>query len=86
MVIPPVYVEFPQSGKPEELISKGREISIDDVKLEKRFDDIIPDIVVYSGDKYFFIEIYVTHPIDDEKLKKLKEKNISTIEIDLGRI
>lgn len=86
MVIPPVYVEFPQSGKPKELISMEREISIDDVELEKRFDDIIPDIVVYSGDKYFFIEIYVTHPIDDEKLKKLKEKNISTIEIDLSKV
>ena len=86
MVIPPIYVEFPQSGKPKELISKERKIPIDDVELEKRFDDIIPDIVVYSGDKYFFIEIYVTHPIDDEKLKKLKEKNISTIEIDLSKI
>lgn len=86
MVIPPIYVEFPQSGKPKELISMEREISIDNVELEKRFDDIIPDIVVYSGDKYFFIEIYVTHPIDDEKLKKLKEKNISTIEIDLSKI
>ena len=86
MVIPPVYVEFPQSGKPKELISMEREISIDDVELEKRFDDIIPDTVVYSGDKYFFIEIYVTHHIDDEKLKKLKEKNISTIEIDLSKI
>lgn len=86
MVIPPIYVEFPQSGKPKELISMEREISIDNVELEKRFDDIIPDIVVYSGDKYFFIEIYVSHPIDDEKLKKLKEKNISTIEIDLSKI
>lgn len=86
MVIPPVYVEFPQSGKPKELISKERKIPIDDVELEKRFDDIIPDIVVYSGDKYFFIEIYVSHPIDDEKLEKLKEKNISTIEIDLSKI
>ena len=86
MVIPPVYVEFPQSGKPKELISKERGIPIDDVKLEKRFDDIIPDIVVDSGDEHFFIEIYVTHPIDDEKLKKLKEKKISTIEIDLSKI
>ena len=85
MVIPPVYVEFPQSGKPKELISKEREISIDDVELEKRFDDIIPDIVVDSGDEHFYIEIYVTHPIDDEKLKKLKEKKISTIEIDLSK-
>lgn len=34
MVIPPVYVEFPQSGKPKELISKERKIPIDDVELE----------------------------------------------------
>ena len=86
MVIPPIYVEFPQSGKSKELLYPKKEIPVDRVELEKRFDDIIPDIVVYSGDKYFFIEIYVTHPIDDEKLKKLKEKNISTIEIDLSKI
>lgn len=86
MGIPPVYVEFPQSGKPKELLYLKKEIPVDRVELEKRFDDIIPDIVVYSGDKYFFIEIYVTHPIDDEKLKKLKEKKISTIEIDLSKI
>lgn len=86
MVIPPVYVEFPQSGKSKGLLYLKKEIPVDRVELEKRFDDIIPDIVVYSGDKYFFIEIYVTHPIDDEKLKKLKEKNISTIEIDLSKI
>ena len=85
MVIPPVYVEFPQSGKSKQLLYPEKKIPVDRVELEKHFDDIIPDIVVYSGDKYFFIEIYVTHPIDDEKLKKLKEKNISTIEIDLSK-
>lgn len=85
MVIPPVYVEFPQSGKPKELLYPKKEIPVDRVELEKRFDDIIPDIVVDSGDEHFFIEIYVTHPIDDEKLKKLKEKKISTIEIDLSK-
>lgn len=86
MVIPPVYVEFPQSGKPKELLYPEKKIDIDYVKLENRYDGIIPDIVVYFGDEHFFIEIYVTHPIDDEKLKKLKEKNISTIEIDLSKI
>ena len=85
MVIPPIYVEFPQSGKSKELLYLKKEIPVDRVELEKRFDDIIPDIIVYSGDKYFFIEIYVSHPIDDEKLKKLKEKNISAIEIDLSK-
>ena len=85
MVIPPVYVEFPQSGKPKELLYPEKKIDIDCVKLENRFDDIIPDIVVYSGEQIYFIEIYITHRIDDEKLKKLKEQNISTIEIDLSK-
>lgn len=85
MVIPPVYVEFPQSGKSKQLLYPKKEIPVDRVELEKRFDDIIPDIVADSGDEHFFIEIYVTHPIDDEKLKKLKEQNISTIEIDLSK-
>ena len=85
MVVPPVYVEFPQSGKPKELLYPEKKIDIDCVKLENRFDDIIPDIVVYSGEQIYFIEIYVTHRIDDEKLKKLKEQNISTIEIDLSK-
>lgn len=85
MVIPPIYVEFPQSGKPKEFLYPEKEIDIDCVKLENRFDGIIPDIVVYSGNKKLFIEIFVTHPIDDEKLKKLKEQNISTIEIDLSK-
>ena len=62
MVIPPIYVEFPQSGKSKELLYLKKEIPVDRVELEKRFDDIIPDIVVYSGDKYFFIEIYVSVP------------------------
>ena len=85
MVIPPVYVEFPQSSKSKQLLYLEKKISFDHVELEKRFDDIIPDIVVDSGDEHFFIEIYVTHPIDDEKLKKLKGKKISTIEIDLSK-
>lgn len=85
MAIPPVYVEFPQSSKSKQLLYLEKKISFDHVELEKRFDDIIPDIVVDSGDEHFFIEIYVTHPIDDEKLKKLKEKNFSTIEIDLSK-
>ena len=86
IVIPSVYVEFPNSSKPAELISPGRSIDIESVELEKRFDDIIPDIVVYAGGKSFFVEIFVTHPINDEKLKKLENRNISTIEVDLSHV
>lgn len=85
-VIPAVYIEFPGSYKQKELISEATKITIDKVELEKRFDNVVPDIVVYSHGKSLFIEIFVTHKIDDNKHSKLREKNISTIEIDLSKI
>ncbi len=83
--IPAVYLEFPESSKEPELISESKQIEVDDVKLEKRFDSIIPDVVLYSKDKCLFVEIFVTHKIDEEKLVKLQKANISTIEIDLSK-
>lgn len=85
IVIPPVYVSFPYSSKSKELISEEKEINIDKVELEKRYNDIIPDIVIYAGGKQLFVEIFVTHRVDDAKLEKLKKANISTIEIDLSK-
>lgn len=85
MTIPAVYVSFPNSYKKDELVYEAQEIEIEKVALERRYDSIIPDVVVYSGGKQFFIEIYVTHCIDDEKLEKLKKTDISTIEIDLSK-
>lgn len=85
ITIPPVYVKFPDSYKKDELICKSKEIAIDHVELEKRYSGIIPDVVVYAGGKQLFIEIYVTHAIDDDKLQKLQRTGISTIEIDLSK-
>ena len=85
IVIPEVFLTFPNSYKKREKISDPKEISIDEVKLEQRYDDIIPDVVVISGGKELFVEIFVTHKIDDIKLEKLKEKKISTIEVDLSK-
>ena len=84
IVLPAVYLAFPESCKEAQLISESKEIKIDKVELEKRYSDIVPDIVIYSGGKQLFVEIYVTHRIDDEKLNKLRKANISTIEIDLS--
>lgn len=84
IILPPVYVIFPDSYKKNELVCDAKEIGIEKVELEKRFGDVIPDVVVYAGGRQFFIEIYVTHRIDEEKLQKLKKADISTIEIDLS--
>lgn len=85
MTLPAVYVSFPDSYKKDELVYPAKEIHIDQVELERRFGDVIPDVVVYAGGKQFFVEIYVTHCIDEEKLAKLKKADISTIEVDLSK-
>ena len=82
--IPEVKLRFPHSYKPDILIHESMKIEIDHVELEKHIDALIPDVVVYSGGKKLFIEICVTHPIDEKKLQKIINLGISTIEIDLG--
>ena len=84
-VIPAVYLNFPKSEKEKQLLFPSREIFVDDVKLEQRYGNIVPDIVLISKGKELFIEIFVTHRIDEVKLEKLKQANISTIEIDLSK-
>ena len=55
MTIPSVFLHFPDSYKQDELISKAKEIEIESVELEKHFGSIVPDIVVHTGEKSFFI-------------------------------
>lgn len=60
-------------------------VKIADVALEKRVDDIIPDVIVTTTKgQRILVEIYVTHKIDEEKLAKIKRLDIPTIEIDLS--
>ena len=82
MTLPPVYMQL--SADSDVLLRHAQEISIDRVELERKFASVIPDVVVYVGEQKFFIEIFVTHAIDDVKLEKLKKYGISTIEIDLS--
>jgi len=86
MVIPPVYIHFPNSYKEKILLCDAKEITIDRVELEQQFSNIVPDVVVYAGTKRMFIEIFVTHRVDKEKLDKLRAANISTVEIDLSKV
>lgn len=83
--VPDLYLKF-SSYKKNLLISAEKEIKVDDVKLEKRYGDIVPDIVIISNGEEIFVEIFVTHSIDNNKLEKLKRAGISTIEIDLSKI
>jgi len=67
-------------------LTDALDIKIDNVEIELSFDNMKPDIVIYSGEKKYFIEIFVTHKIDDAKREKIKNKLVDTIEIDLSNI
>ena len=58
---------------------------IDSVELEHKVSDIIPDILVTCDGKQFIVEIYVTHAVDDDKKQKIKNLQISAIEVDISR-
>lgn len=86
LVLPPSYVTFSSSGKEKLCMVGPTEIPIDSVDIESRFGSIVPDIIIHSGDKFLFVEIRVTHAIDNAKYKKIRDAGVSTIEIDLHDI
>ncbi len=83
--LPPVEIRFDSSPFVMPLWPE-RILTLDDVRLECRTGDIIPDILAYCGTTPLMIEIQVTHPVDEAKLKKIRELGISTIEIDLSSV
>ncbi len=61
-------------------------LDYESVELEKSYGEVKPDAVVSFGDEILFIEIAVTHFVDDEKAKIIEDMDIPTIEIDLSGI
>ena len=86
IVTPKVYVYFPNSTKEKQLCCDSQEIPVDKVELEQNYGNVVPDVVVHSGRRKFFLEIYVTHAVNKEKISKIKTADISTMEIDLSKV
>jgi hypothetical protein len=61
-----------------------RIINFDSVLAEKREGEIVPDIIGFYKGRKILIEIFVTHRVDVEKKKYIRERDISCIEIDLS--
>lgn len=59
-------------------------IKLESVFLEKVVDNFIPDIIVVSNGTTYLVEVAVTHFIDEVKQKKINNKKIQTIEIDVS--
>ena len=89
IMLPPVYLSFPGGFKEIISLYPSNVIKVDKVLLETRQEDkqewMIPDLILFSGQRKLYVEICVTHAIDNKKLSKIKKMGISTIEIDLSR-
>jgi len=72
------------SGENTIKVDRGGTVKVISVELENRVQNIIPDVVVTIGGKRIIIEIFVTHPIDEEKKSKIEQMRLSCIEIDLS--
>jgi len=53
--------------------------------LEKTLGDIVPDVILttHSGQQ-LLVEVKVTHPCGPEKIAKLRERGLATLEVDLS--
>ncbi len=65
------------------IYASGRKISFNSIKIENKINDIIPDIII-EGKKRLFVEIAVTHFIDELKKEKILQNNYTVLEIDMS--
>lgn len=64
---------------------KAQKIAFDYVELEKQYSNFQPDIVGFKADGKLFIEIAVTHFVDDKKAESVAKMGISMVEVDLSQ-
>lgn len=81
--IPPFYAkdEFGNEIKcSEECVFEYKKVDV-----EKKENNIIPDIKLIGVANVLIVEIAVTHKVDNLKIEKIKKRNISCIEINLAK-
>jgi len=69
-----------------EFVSGEMYVRFDLAELEKRIDDFIPDVALYSGNQCLLVEIKVSHGVDDDKMQKIRDADISVLEVDLSAL
>ncbi len=72
--------------KRKDITKTGQWVVFDSVKLEKKIDNVIPDILAQYRGVIILIEIAVTHFIDKAKLEKLKQLGLPCLEIDANHL
>ncbi len=76
-------IEAEEAGR-HEVTRPASMFRFDEVRLEKRFGDIVPDVIVRAGSRELLIEVYVTHRCDEAKIAKIRAGGVSAMEVDLS--
>lgn len=78
-------INLPEITARSEVLAGCKQVILDKVWLENRLGNIRPDVRATSKEgEALFVEIYVTHEVGKEKIKRIQELGISTIEVDLS--
>ena len=83
IVLPAVTAKLKNNRAPIEFAPEFDQ-RFDSIELEKKLGKTIPDVTAIIGGNRLAIEIKVTHGIDDEKLSRIRQEGVSTLEIDLS--
>ena len=65
-------------------IAPQQRYSIESVAVERKLGSIIPDVIVRINGRELLVEVTVTHGIDRDKLRKIRDLGVSCVEIDLS--
>lgn len=67
-------------------VTNSQLVGLENVTLERKIGQIIPDVIASKNGQLLSIEIRVTHPVDSLKLQRISELGLSTLEIDLSKV
>lgn len=83
--LPAVILDCKRSSSVIQLTNEQL-VGLENVSLERKIGQIIPDVIATANGQRLSIEIRVTHPVDLLKLKRISELGLSTLEIDLSKV
>lgn len=83
IVLPEVAVNA-SYGLPRISIAPQRRYPIESAEVERKTGSIIPDVIVENGGRKLLVEVTVTHGVDHDKLRRIRELGLSCLEIDLS--
>ncbi len=61
-------------------------IDFQQVEAEKSFGSIRPDILAVTGGEMLFVEVAVTHFVDEKKREIIEKLHVPTVEIDISSV